>query len=204
MQRKRPFSETKLLAAVRDNSTAGWELLFAQFNPLIKSILRWPQFKFTADEQQDVYQNIHLHLQSAIPRFRRESSLSWYIKKIAMNECVNEIRRKKRRRNLMRSTVQKTPDGNWNEMEFEHPDTLNPHLELVQQERVQMVRAALQALKATCRDSITMFYLQQRTYQEMSEQLGITQNTIGSRLSKCLDKLHKELRMHPLFERSES
>jgi DNA-directed RNA polymerase specialized sigma24 family protein len=34
--------------------------------------------------------------------------------------------------------------------------------------------------------------------------LGISTNTVGSRLSKCLNKLHNELRHRPLFERTNS
>ena len=101
----------------------------------------------------------------------------------------------------MISTVQKTPDGRWNEMEFANPVALNPRHELVQQERAQMVRAALKELKAICLDSIALFYYQQLTYQEISEKLGISKKTVGSRLFKCLEKLHAELRKLPQFER---
>jgi len=101
----------------------------------------------------------------------------------------------------MTPAVQKTTNGNWNEMEFTNPEALDPHHEAVQKERKTSLRSALRHLNQTCRDSIAMFYMQHLSYQEMAEKLGLAKNTVGSRLSKCLDKLHKNLRQHPAFKK---
>jgi RNA polymerase sigma-70 factor (ECF subfamily) len=201
MPRKSTYSDKKILKAVHTRGEAGWDLLFAEFGPMIKAIVRWRTYSFSEEIQKDVYQNIHKHLLKAIPRFKQESSLSWYIKTIAKNECVNEIRRQRRMGEIMVSSIRENDTGKWHEMEFFNPDSLNPQQELIQRERIDMVRGALQELQKLCKESISMFYLQQLTYKEMSDRLGISQNTVGSRLSKCLDKLHKELKKMPQYER---
>ncbi len=203
MYKIHPDSDQEIIDAIRGKNRLGWELLFARYDPLIQSIARWPKWNLSEDEQQDVCQNIHMHLQTALPTFRQQSSLSWFIKKIAMRQCVNEIRRQKRWRTVMTPSMQKTTDGNWNEMEFASTPDNDPYNEAVQHERQRLLESALQHLQQTCKDSIRMFYLQHLSYREMSEQLGIAVNTVGSRLSKCLDKLHHELRQHPSFERAE-
>ncbi len=202
MDKFSPYSDEDVLTAVREKGATGWELFCAQFDPLIHSVVGWPKWKFSEHEKQDVFQNIYVQLPNALVSFREESSLSWFIKQIAIHHCVNEIRRQVRWRHIMTSTVQKTPDGDWNEMEFNNPNALDPHHEVLQKERRQALRVALTHLKDTCKKSISLFYVQDLSYREMSEQLGISTNTVGSRLAKCLDKLHKELRHHPLFERS--
>lgn len=103
----------------------------------------------------------------------------------------------------MVSSVQKTSDGEWNELEFSNPDALDPHHEMVQKERRENLRLALQKLNKTCMESINLYYLKHLSYREISDQLGIAVNTVGSRLVKCLYKLHKDLRQHPMFKRTE-
>lgn len=86
-------------------------------------------------------------------------------------------------------------------MEFSNPDALDPHDETIQQERVQNLRSTLEHLQETCQEIINLFYLKHLSYREISGQLGISKNTVGSRLAKCLDKLHEKLRRNPVFER---
>ena len=202
MLKTMPYTDAAMLKAVRNKGTSGWELFFRQYDPLIESIARWPKWNFSQDEQEDVCQNIRMHLQSAVPSFKERSSLSWFVKRIAMNHCVNEIRRQQRWRSLMTSTVQQTQDGSWSELEFASPEQCTPGEEAERNERCESLISALQHMNTTCRNSIEMFYLHNRTYSEMAQTLGISTNTVGSRLAKCLDKLHKTLRHNRSFERT--
>ena len=196
-----PYSDEEILNAIRKKGAIGWELFCARFDPMIKSITRWPKWRFSEHEQQDVQQNIYVQLQTALPTFRQRSSLTRFVKIIAMRQCVNEIRQQVRWRGTIISLIQKTPNGEWNEMEFANQKELNPYHEVLKKERLQALAAAMQKLNDTCRTSITLFYVQDLSYQEMAERLNIKINTVGSRLAKCLEKLHKELRQQHLFER---
>ena len=202
MDKITPYSDKKILRIVRDKGERGWDIFHAQFDPLIQCVIRWPKWNFSEHERQDVSQNSYLHLQKALPTFRQQSSLSWFIKRITIHQCINEIRSQVRRRSVITSSFQKTPDGTWNEMEFESFDMLDPHHEVAQNERQQALHITLKQLHETCKKSITLFYINNLSYREISKQLGISVSTVGSRLSKCLDKLHKTLRKQPLFERN--
>ena len=89
-------------------------------------------------------------------------------------------------------------------MDFESHKASTPRQDIIQKERWHVLRTSLEQLKETCKKSITLFYVHELSYQEISKQLGISTNTVGSRLSKCLDKLQKELRQQPLFERNQT
>lgn len=195
------ISEKKILAAIHKNRPEGWELLFTQFDPMIQAIARWPKWNFSEDEQLDVRQNIHVQLQSALASFQGKSSLAWFIKRIAINQCVDEIRRQKRWRSVIAPSVQKASDGRWSEVDFQDQAAADPHAETARKERIDSLREVLHQLNQTCRDSISLYYLKQHSYLEISEKLGISIKTVGSRLSKCLDKLHQQLRQHPAFKR---
>jgi RNA polymerase sigma factor (sigma-70 family) len=203
MSKESPYSDQELLRAVLENKASGWELFCAHFDPLIQSIAGWRKWCFSESEKQDVCQNIYIQLQKALPQFRHEGSLTRFIKVIAMRQCVNEIRRQVRWRKTMVPIIQETSDGEWNEMEFRNPDALDPHDMVLQIERRKAVNCAMQNLQDTCKNSITLFYVQDLSYKEISAQLGISINTVGSRLTKCLNKLNEELRKHPLFKRTQ-
>ncbi|MFC1468181.1 RNA polymerase sigma factor [Verrucomicrobiota bacterium] len=193
-------SDKKILVAIRAQRDDAWDMLFAQHDPMIQSITRWPKWNFSEDEQLDVRQNIHVQLQSALPKFQEKSSLAWFIKRIAIHQCIDEVRRQNRWRTFTRPNVQQTAEGEWNEIEFQDTATPDPRNEAAQQERVESLRGALQHLNSTCKDSISLFYLKQQSYREISDKLGISVKTVGSRLSKCLDKLHQRLSQHPAFK----
>lgn len=197
-------SDRKILRAVTRDDPAGWETFHAKFNPVIQSVLEWPRWHFTTQEQQDIRQNIYLQLYKALPTFRGDCSLRWFIIRVAHKQCVDEIRRQVRQRTLLTPSVQKTPAGEWNEREVACPHTLDPYREILRTERQHAIHSSLNRLQETCRTSILLFYIENLTYQDIAEKLGIAVNTVGSRLSKCLDKLHKDLRKNPLFERKNS
>lgn len=196
------YSDRRLLDAVHTQGAKGWEIFCDQFGPLINSVVHWKKWNFSEQEQQDVCQNVYIQLQSALPNFQEKSSLAWFIKKIAIHQCVDEVRRQVRWRTVIGPAVVKTSKGSWKEKDFPAPESQDPSQRIIREEQKQALYSSLQNLQETCQKSINLFYLDHRTYREISEQLGISVNTVGSRLSKCLDKLHKELSQNPLFERT--
>ena len=48
--------------------------------------------------------------------------------------------------------------------------------------------------------AIDAYYNQGLSYKEISEELGLAVNTVGSRLSKCLGKVKQNLQENPNFE----
>jgi RNA polymerase sigma-70 factor (ECF subfamily) len=197
-------TEKRILAEALHNSDSGWELFFSKYDPMIGKITGWPRWHFTEEERLDVAQNIRVALQKSLPRFRQQSSLLWFIKQIAFRQCITEIRKQVRRNKVTIPLAQKSPNGNWDELEFADSATEDPHQQVVRKEETKSLYRAMTHLHETCKKSITMYYLHQMSYQEMSEQLGIKVNTVGSRLSKCLDKLHQQLRHDPAFKKEEA
>ena len=99
--------------------------------------------------------------------------------------------------------ISQTNAGVWNEMEFASQNTADPYDDTVHHEQINTLHAELQRMHKTCRQSIHMFYMKHLSYKQMSEILGITVNTVGSRLSKCLSKLKTGLKNNPQFKRTD-
>ena len=203
MSAKPSHKERKLLKSLQAQGEQGWEEFIHYYEPMIMKVVSWTEYNFTPDIQEDVRQNIYMHLRKAIPRFRGDSSLAYYIKRIAKNECINEIRRQSRSRKHITFNIQKNPDHEWEEGDYHDPDSMDAAQILMQVEQKAIIHQMVKNMNTTCLESISLFYFEHKTYSEISEQLGISQNTVGSRLSKCLDKLHQQLKKLPLFARPE-
>jgi RNA polymerase sigma factor (sigma-70 family) len=98
--------------------------------------------------------------------------------------------------------VQQDSDGCWKEMDYKNSEALDPHQEVLKLERLEALNTALAELQTNCKKAINLFYVSDLSYREIASQFGISVNTVGSRLSKCLDKLQHRLQRNPLFERT--
>ncbi|MBN2685260.1 MAG: sigma-70 family RNA polymerase sigma factor [Pontiellaceae bacterium] len=191
-----------MLREIREDKSSGWERLFTKYGPLIQSVVRWPKWHFTDDEQEDVSQNIHVHLHKALKNFQQKSSLSTFIRSIAIRHCINEVRRQNCWSSVMTSFSMQMETGDFFELESTGPNASDPYMDTVKSEQIQFLHETLGKLQKNCRISIRLFYMEQFSYKEISDALGISINTVGSRISKCLNKLRRELRKKTLLERS--
>jgi RNA polymerase sigma-70 factor (ECF subfamily) len=64
-----------------------------------------------------------------------------------------------------------------------------PDVDLLNVERAELVRDALDRVGDPCREIIELRYFGDLSYEELSQELDLNAKTVSSRLSKCLDKL---------------
>ncbi len=70
---------------------------------------------------------------------------------------------------------------------------LRPEDSLFRKERQQLVQRALHAMPTRDRDVLLLRYFEQWSYSQMAEHLGVTVNTIESRLFRAREKLRTVL-----------
>jgi RNA polymerase sigma-70 factor, ECF subfamily len=119
-------------------------------------------------------------------QFRKESSLATYLTVIARRICVQELAKRQAARE-----VQPQIDGKHQEPEFEEPRAA------VGLETLEEVAKLLRKLPSRERQVVRLFYLEGRTYEEISTQLEIPVNTIGPILSRARKKLREGVKSPP-------
>ncbi len=177
------------LESLRGGDEQAWHAFFKQYDGLLTSIAGWPKWRFMRHEIEEVVQEIRTHLPKGIRSFKGDSSIEYFIKRVAMHVCVDRVRQNVRRDSryvLMSPLAEEEGRDGWDPPA---DASFDPVAEILEAERAARVRALVDALDETCRTAIRFFYLDQLTYREMAERLGIAVNTVGSRLAKCLDKL---------------
>src|SRR5262245_39487418 len=134
---------------------------------------------------EDVAAEVMLHIVrndfAVLRRFRRQSSLATYLAVISRRVCLHELNR----RAAQRMPIQ-APDRPQAE-----PDRLTAPPLLSSLESEEEIESLLGRLPAPERHVIRLFYLEGRTYQEISKELRIPMNSIGPMLFRARQRLRK-------------
>ncbi|WP_436414832.1 RNA polymerase sigma factor [Petrimonas sp.] len=125
-----------------------------------------------SDELNDLYQEILINLWRSHGSFKGEAKYSTWIYRIGLNTCVSYIRQKSRRPSLVPLTV---------DLESIAEDENN-----VEQLR-ELYRLINQLSKIE--KAIALLYLEEKTYDEIGEIVGITRGNVAVKLNRIKTKL---------------
>jgi RNA polymerase sigma-70 factor (ECF subfamily) len=120
---------------------------------------------------------------AVLRQFRKESSLATYLTVIARRICVQELAKRAAARE-----VQAPVDG----QTLPEPDFEEQPRGVVGLETLEEVAKLLKKLPARERNVVRLFYLEGRSYEEISTQLNIPVNTIGPILSRARKKMRDD------------
>jgi RNA polymerase sigma-70 factor (ECF subfamily) len=132
---------------------------------------------FAEDDRQDLFQEIVIQLWRSYPGFRGESKFSTWLYRIALNTAISNLRKQRRRPSPL----------NINEIPVPLQDMSFPGEE---EEQLQQLYAAIDRL-SEIEKALVMLYLEDRSYEEMEEILGINQNNLRVKMNRIREKLRK-------------
>jgi RNA polymerase sigma-70 factor, ECF subfamily len=139
------------------------------------------------DLTQEVFSRLYLRRQ----QYHQEGRFSTFLWRIAVNLCLDEIRRIKRRRECFTAfSGQESPSL---EVEDEVGTIMGPDQELVTSETTLLVQKALQSLPEHYRSVVILRHYEGLKFREIGEILGIPVGTVKSRMAEGLNLLHQAL-----------
>lgn len=131
------------------------------------------------EEAEDVLQNAFVDVFTKLASFRGEATLGAWIKRIVINSCLNELKRKKIQ--LVHT------DDEVREVEYEE------YKEDFDIDDLQRVKSAINQLPEGYRVVFTLYLMEGYDHGEISEILGITEGASKSQYSRAKQKLHQIL-----------
>lgn len=126
------------------------------------------------EEYQDLQQEIHYQLVNSYKSFAGKSKLSTWVYKVALFTSMAHLRKRPKATSsldyLTEFQVEEEPNEAWN--------------------------TVLDAIKnlPDMDKSIILLYLEDRSYKEMAEILGLSESNIGVKLNRIKNKLRKQLK----------
>lgn len=178
------------IAALQAHDPAAWDAFLAQCDPLLHAIAAWPKWRFDVHTREDVVQAARASLAQSLPSLTCDAALPAFVRRVCVNRCIDALRRR------LREQEHIVPLMRWDNsedagQEYDPPadESYDPVREIILAERAAALRRVMPRLDQVCQDAVREFYVDGRSYKEMAERQGVTVNTVGSRLSRCLDKL---------------
>lgn len=135
-----------------------------------------------ADDRHDLFQEVVLQLWRAYGSFRGEAKVSTWMYRIALNTAISGFRKHKRRpqgESLSQQMVDipyQGPDPDW-------------------EEKRRFLHQAIGQLSEV-EKAIVMLHLEDHSYDEIAEIVGITRNYVGVKLNRIKEKLRKIMVPH--------
>ena len=137
----------------------------------------------TEDLAAEILLQIVANDYAVLRQFKGNSSLATYLTVIARRICVHELAR----RTAFREAQPKADGRRVPEAEVEEPPRAQVGLESLEE-----VQKLLRRLPSRERQVVRLYYLEGRTYEEISTELHIPVNSIGPILTRARKKLRQE------------
>lgn len=129
--------------------------------------------------QEDLLQEILLAIHGALPGLRDESKLAAFVFRIAHNRAVTHI-------------VRRTGERRGDRSQIPHDGTDTPESHVLADERTRRLLGAVRRLPLTYRQVVTLV-LEDLSYAEIAEALGISQGNVGVRVTRAKAMLREML-----------
>ena len=129
---------------------------------------------YSRDEEalKDLVQEVTLQLWRSHQSFKGNSQLSTWVYRVTLNVCLSHSKKLKKKLDTvpLDYSISKSED-------------IDP-----EKEQIEMLYHGIRKLKESDR-AIILLYLEDKSYKEMSEILGITVSNVGVKVNRLKDKL---------------
>lgn len=187
---ERSDESTLIRAAQRGDSQAFEQLVRSYDQQVLRMALN---LLHSPEDARDVYQEAFLRVYRNLPKFRFDCSFSTWLYRIVANLCLDQIRKRKVRREEASSV--ETGSGEFDRFQFlpEHRADVDPQRQLMSSEVSARVQEVLSRLTARERLVFEMRHFQGMRLRAIGEALGVTEEAAKNCLFRATQKMRAAL-----------
>lgn len=137
----------------------------------------------------DASQEIFIKVYNNLNKFDYKSSFSTWLHRLAVNTCIDEYRKAKRKMKKTTSLDETVPVGDGDLVKQFEDKALTPEQRILQKEEVNEVREAIGMLKEEHKVVIILRDIQNYSYDEIASILDCSMGTVKSRISRARNSL---------------
>lgn len=127
------------------------------------------------EDYEDLFQEITYQAWKGFSSFRGESKFSTWLYRIALNTAISSFRKKRPKIDLVPAL----------------PDTIIDYTNETNDKKQHLLWAIKQLNEGE--RAIIALYLEEMSYQEIAEVIGMTENNVGVKINRIKNKLHQIL-----------
>ena len=174
--------------ALKGDNTAYKKLMEKYHDPIYAFVLKMVHDR---SQVEDLTQEAFIKAFSSLHNFNEEYAFSTWLYKIATNNCIDYIRKKK----LPTYSIDKPIESRDGEYLFELPDqTFAADREIIADQRSRLLAAAIRKLPEKYRKVIQLRHVEEQTYEEIATALKLPIGTVKAHIFRAREMLYKSLK----------
>ena len=180
------FSDSEVVELVLAGEKELFELLLRRYNQRLFRVVR--SYIKSEDDTRDVMQEAYVKAYTKLNQFKHESTFSTWLIRIAINEALQEIRKKKRLLNhygAMENLI--------SVFSLSDTNTMNPEKQAIKSETKTLIEAAVDRLPEKYRVVFVLQQVEGLSNPEIAECLQITESNVKVRLHRAKKLLKEEI-----------
>jgi RNA polymerase sigma factor (sigma-70 family) len=181
--------DSELIKQALSGDDTAYSRLMKKYHDAIFSFI----FRMIHDREQveDLTQEAFIKAFASLKNFNEEYAFSTWLYKIATNNCIDYIRKRK----LLMYSIDKPIESKDSDFTFELPDeTYEADKSLISTQRAVLVRDAIEQLPEKYRRVILLRHQDERTYEEIAAMLDLPIGTVKAHIFRARELLYKQLR----------
>lgn len=146
---------------------------------------------YNKEDVEDLAQEAFIKAFNSLDKFDRQFAFSTWLYKIASNNCIDYLRKKK----LNTISIDKEIDSEDDDLRFEIPDVeFKPDRSIIEEERKALLEEAIASLPGKYRTVILMRHRDEKEYEEISKELKLPLGTVKAHIFRGRELLNKYLK----------
>ncbi|MEI6668523.1 MAG: sigma-70 family RNA polymerase sigma factor [Acidobacteriota bacterium] len=164
---------------------SAWEAVVRQYWRRVFNVA----YKFVGrhDEAEDLTQDVFLKVFRSLATFDRRANFQTWLISVSRNLCIDHYRSVRKERETIDRDIRS------DDLAPASPE-LSPLGALERRDLAQQLREALQQLAEPLRTAVVMRDMQELSYQEIAQQLGLPEGTVKSRINRGRHELARQVR----------
>lgn len=143
------------------------------------------------EQVEDLTQEAFIKAFSSLASFNEEFAFSTWLYKIATNNCIDYIRKRK----MQMYSIDKPIESKDGDFSFELPDdSAEADQDIITDQRSAMLRDAINALPEKYRRVIQLRHAEERSYEEIAQMLDLPIGTVKAHIFRAREILYRQLR----------
>jgi len=183
-----PLTDNSLVERCRTNDDAAFSEVVTRYKAKIYNYVY--RMTGSADDAEDLTQEVFIRMYTSIDSFRGQSSLPTWLFRIAGNLCIDRFRRTK---NRVPAFSLDEPLGDDTGTQEVADETYAPHRLLENVEMAEQIQMALSKLPDKLRTALLLHDIEGLPYEEIAEIAGCPLGTVKSRLFNARMQLRQHL-----------
>ena len=189
MENDKRQEDKQLIEMALQGDDKAFEALLNKYRNLVFSIM--VKMVRNHQEAEDLTQEAFMKAFNSLSSFNDEFAFSTWLMKIASNNCIDFLRKRKLRTYSIHEPIQYKDE----KIEIDIPDhEPTPEKQLLQSERAKMIQSAIDELPERYRYVILLRHKEEKSYEEISEILNLPLGTVKAQIFRAREILNKKLK----------